>query len=314
MILREEGLGKKTMTRHLVSVSDLNEQEIEDLLALGRELKRTFRSRESGAPLAGKTLAMIFEKPSLRTRVTFEAGMTQLGGHAIHLQNMDIGLGARESVPDAARNLERWVDGIAARTFAHSTVTELARCAHIPVINALTDRLHPCQALAFLLTLTEHRPDVRGLRLAFIGDGNNVAHSLILLSAKVGMEFAIACPEGYEPDADIIAEGRGGGASIEILRRSQDAVRDADLIYTDVWTSMGQEAEAERRRALFSDYRVDRALLELAKPDCLVSHCLPAHRGEEITDDVLDGPHSIAFDEAENRLHIQKAILVKLMS
>jgi len=302
------------MIKHLISVSDLDGQEIEELLILGRRLKRAFTSRADGALLAGKTLAMIFEKPSLRTRVTFEAGMTQLGGHAIYLQNMDIGLGARESVADVARNLERWVDGIVARTFAHASVTELARWAHIPVINALTDRLHPCQALAFLLTFTERRPEVQGLRLAFVGDGNNVAHSLLLLCGKVGMAFAIACPEGYEPDPEIVAEARGYGASVEIFRSPQDAVRDADVIYTDVWTSMGQEVETESRRDAFSGYCVDRALLELAKPDCLVSHCLPAHRGEEIADDVLDGPHSIAFDEAENRLHIQKAIMVKLMA
>jgi len=302
------------MIKHLISVSDLDEQEIEGLLVLGRKLKRAFTSRAGGSPLAGKTLAMIFEKPSLRTRVTFEAGMTQLGGHAVYLQTMDIGLGERESIADVARNLERWVDGIAARTFAHASVTELARWAHIPVINALTDRLHPCQALAFLLTLTERRLDVRGLRLAFVGDGNNMVHSLLLLCGKVGMEFVIACPEGYEPDAGVVAEARGYGASVEVLRSPQDAVRDADVIYTDVWTSMGQEEETESRRAAFSGYCVDRELLELAKPDCLVSHCLPAHRGEEITEDVLDGPHSIAFDEAENRLHIQKAILVTLMS
>ena len=302
------------MIKHLISVSDLDGQEIEELLILGRRLKRAFTSRTDGALLAGKTLAMIFEKPSLRTRVTFEAGMTQLGGHAIYLQNMDIGLGARESVADVARNLERWVDGIVARTFEHTSVTELARWAHIPVINALTDRLHPCQALAFLLTLTERRPEVEGLRLAFVGDGNNVVHSLLLLCGKVGMTCAIACPEGYEPDPEIVAEARGYGATVEVLRSPQDAVRDADVIYTDVWTSMGQEAETERRRAAFSGYCVDRELLDLAKPNCLVSHCLPAHRGEEIADDVLDGPHSIAFDEAENRLHIQKAIMVKLMS
>ena len=302
------------MKKDLVSISDLSAQEIADLFELAFEIKS---GKQGGGALPNKTLAMIFEKPSLRTRVTFEAGMTQMGGHAIYLGPKDIQLGIRESVPDAARNLSRWVDGIMARTFSHQSVMELAQYATVPVINALTDRVHPCQALAFGLTMLEHRSNLKGLRVVFVGDGNNVAHSLMLMAPKVGMDFVLACPKGYESDEQISAEARRlaseYGTAFEITHDPRQAVRLADVIYADVWASMGQEEERAIRAEVFQPYQINRELLEEAKGGCFVTHCLPAHRGEEITGEVLDGPQSIAFDEAENRLHIQKAILLRLM-
>ncbi|HIE03294.1 MAG TPA: ornithine carbamoyltransferase, partial [Candidatus Latescibacteria bacterium] len=248
---------------------------------------------------------------------TFEVGMYQLGGFAVYLAPGDIGLGKRESVADVARNLSRWVDGIMARTFAHRTVVELAQYATVPVINALTDREHPCQALACGLTMLEHWGDTKGRKLVFVGDGNNVAHSLMLLCPLLGMDFTIACPEGYEPKGGVLQKAellaRKYGTSVEITHDPHRAVRDADIIYTDVWASMGQEAEREKRLKVFRPYQVNAQLLSEAKPECLISHCLPAHRGEEITDEVLDGPQSVALDEAENRLHVQKALLIELM-
>jgi ornithine carbamoyltransferase len=302
------------MKKDLVSISDLSSQEIADLFDLALAVKA---GKQGGGALPNKTLAMIFEKPSLRTRVTFEAGMSQLGGHAIYLGPKDIQLGTRESVPDAARNLSRWVDGIMARTFSHQTVVELAQYATVPVINALTDRVHPCQALAFGLTMLEHRSNLKRLRVVFVGDGNNVAHSLMLMAPKVGMDFVLACPKGYESDEVINAEARRlaseYGTTSEITDDPRQAVQQADVIYADVWASMGQEEEQAVRAKVFRSYQINRELLEKAKDGCLVTHCLPAHRGEEITGEVLDGPQSIAFDEAENRLHIQKAILLRLM-
>ncbi len=302
------------MKKDLVSISDLSAQEIADLFDLALAVKA---GKQGVGAFPNKTLAMIFEKPSLRTRVTFEAGMTQMGGHAIYLGPKDIQLGTRESVPDAARNLSRWVDGIMARTFSHQTVVELAQYATVPVINALTDRVHPCQALAFGLTMLEHRSNLKGLRVVFVGDGNNVAHSLMLMAPKVGMDFVLACPKGYESDEVINAEARRlaseYGTTSEITDDPRQAVQQADVIYADVWASMGQEEEQAIRAEVFRPYQINRKLLEEAKKVCLVTHCLPAHRGEEITGEVLDGPQSIAFDEAENRLHIQKAILLRLM-
>jgi len=302
------------MKKDLVSISDLSSEEIANLFASALEIKA---GKQRGGAMQGKTLAMIFEKPSLRTRVTFETGMTQMGGHAIYLGPADIQLGTRESVPDAARNLSRWVDGIMARTFSHRTVVALAEYATVPVINALTDREHPCQALACGLTLLEHKSDLKGLRMVFVGDGNNVAHSLMLMAPKVGMDFVLASPKGYESDEDINAEARRlaseYGTTFEITDDPHQAIRRVDAIYTDVWASMGQEDERETRAKAFRPYQVNRELLEEAKEGCLVTHCLPAHRGEEITDEVLDGPQSVAFDEAENRLHIQKAIMMRLM-
>ena len=302
------------MRKDLISISDLDVKEVKGLLELAREVKA---GRKGKGALSGKTLAMIFEKPSLRTRVTFEVGMYQLGGFAVYLAPGDIGLGKRESVADVARNLSRWVDGIMARTFAHRTVVELAQYATVPVINALTDREHPCQALACGLTMLEHWGDTKGRKLVFVGDGNNVAHSLMLLCPLLGMDFTIACPEGYEPKGGMLQKAellaRKYGTSVEITHDPHRAVRDADIIYTDVWASMGQEAEREKRLKVFRPYQVNAQLLSEAKPECLISHCLPAHRGEEITDEVLDGPQSVALDEAENRLHVQKALLIELM-
>ena len=302
------------MKKDLISVADLDAGEVKGLLELAREVKA---GRRGKGELSGKTLAMIFEKPSLRTRVTFEVGMFQLGGYAIYLAPGDIGLGKRESVADVARNLSRWVDGIMARTFAHRTVVELAQFATVPVINALTDREHPCQALACGLTMLERWGETKGKRLVFVGDGNNVAHSLMLLCPLLGMDFVIACPEGYEPKGGVVQRAellaRKYGTSIEILHNPHEAVKAADMIYTDVWASMGQEAEREERLKVFRPFQVNTKLLSEAKPECLVSHCLPARRGEEITDEVLDGPQSVALDEAENRLHVQKALLIQLV-
>jgi len=301
------------MNRHLISLDDVTAADVEKLFASAAALKAKRREGAAATPLSGKTLALVFEKPSLRTRVTFEAGMTQLGGHAIYLAPSDVQLGVRETVADAARNLSRWCDAIMARVFAHSTIAELAEHASIPVINGLSDLEHPCQALADFYTIREKKGDLKGLKLAFIGDGNNVANSLMLLAAQVGASFAIACPEGYEPDAGAIHAARKAaaltGASIEIVRDPTAAAEGADALYTDVWASMGQESEREARKKAFAGYRIDQELLSKAKSDAVVLHCLPAHRGEEITDEVIDGPQSVVLDEAENRLHVQKAIL-----
>jgi ornithine carbamoyltransferase len=259
---------------------------------------------------------MIFEKPSLRTRVTFESAMYQLGGHAIYLAPADIGLGRRECVHDVARNLERWVDMIVARTFLHTTVLDLARYAAIPVINALSDLEHPCQAIADFLTLKEKRGELGGLKLAYVGDGNNICNSLILLSALMGVRMRVASPEGFEPKAEIVEKARSlaspADADIEISHDPYEIVADADALYTDVWASMGQEDEAEHRRTIFSGFQVNAELVSHAPHDVLIMHDMPAHRGEEITDEVIDSARSIVFDQAENRLHAQKGILVFL--
>ena len=296
-----------------MTLRDLSPQEILDLIALARRLKADVRAKRPHPWLSGRTLAMIFEKPSLRTRVTFETGMYQLGGGAIYLAPGDIQLGKREPSGDVAANLSRWVDLIVARTFSHDSVVELARHATVPVINGLSDLYHPCQILADLMTLTELRGSVANMRLAFIGDGNNMVHSWILAAAKLGFDFVLACPKGYEPDADILAETQAAAPGrIRVTHDVTDAARGADVLYTDVWTSMGQEEEAERRRKVFAKFQVNAKLLEAAAPDALVMHCLPAHRGEEITADVLDGPRAVVLEQAENRLHIQKAILAWL--
>jgi len=303
--------------RDLISMADLNREEVLALFRRAVELKAEWKSGGNRPLLAGKTLAMIFEKPSLRTRYTFEAGMTHLGGHGIYLGPSDIKLGVRESVPDVARNLSRWADIIMARTFAHSTITGLAEHASIPVINGLSDLEHPCQALADLLTVWEHKGRFEGLKFAFIGDGNNVCHSLMLLCATLGIDMWVGCPAGYEPRAEITAQARAiaqeHGSSIHIVHDPVEAASDADVLYTDVWASMGQEEEAEARRRTFWPYQLNSALVAHARPDVIVEHCLPAHRGEEITDEVIDGPHSVVLDEAENRLHAQKALIVELL-
>jgi ornithine carbamoyltransferase len=298
------------MKRDLLRIRDLTGDEIEAIFALAGRLKKKLRAGRPHPLLAGRTLAMIFEKPSLRTRVTFEVGMVQLGGAAINLAPGDIKLGERESAGDIARNLERWVDLVMARTFLHQSVVDLAAGARVPVVNGLSDLHHPCQVLTDCFTLLEHRGLLEGLRVAFIGDGNNMVHSWMDAAALLGFDFVLACPPGYEPDARITAEA---ASHATVTHDAEAAARDADVIYTDVWTSMGQEAEAAARRAAFAPYQVNERLVALARPEALVMHCLPAHRGEEITDAVIDGPQSVVFDQAENRLHLQKAIMVWLL-
>ena len=300
------------MKRDFLSLADLTRGEIEEILHLSATLKRDLKAGKRPPLLAGQSLAMIFEKPSLRTRVTFEVGMTQLGGYAIYLTPKDIQLGERESVADIARNLDRWVDLIMARTFSHATLLDLAKHAGVPVINGLSDILHPCQVLSDCFTLIEKRGRLDALHVAFVGDGNNVVNSWMNAAARLGFTFALACPPGYEPNEAVYGSAVKAGAKVLVTHSVAEAVTNADVVYTDVWTSMGQEAESERRRRDFAAYQVNADLLRHARRDALVMHCLPAHREEEITSEVLDGPQSIVFDQAENRLHIQKGIMVWL--
>jgi ornithine carbamoyltransferase len=301
------------MMRHFLTSTDLTRDGALAMFQLAADLKQRWKAGRRGAALAGRTLALIFEKPSLRTRVTFEVGIIQLGGRAVYLSGGEIGLGTRESVPDVARNLSRWVDGIAARVYAHATVESLARHASVPVINGLSDSEHPCQALADFFTLWERGLDFGAMRLAWIGDGNNVCHSVIQLGAMLGAAIVVACPPGYEPDAHVVEAIRRHRGRLEITEDARRAAAGADVIYTDVWTSMGQEAERAQRQEAFSRYQVNETVVGFAKPTVLVMHCLPAHRGEEITDAVLDGPHSIVLDQSENRLHAQKAVILTLL-
>ena len=298
--------------KHFLSTADLTRDSAQSLFRLATDLKQGLKSGRRPTPLAGRTFALIFEKPSLRTRVTFEVGINQLGGRGVYLSGQEIGLGTRESVPDVARNLSRWVDGICARVFAHATVEGLATHASIPVINGLSDYEHPCQAVADFFTLWERGVDLGKLKLAWIGDGNNVLNSILHLAAALGAEVRMACPPGYQPDPNVLAQVRRKGGAISVTTEPDEAVRGADVIYTDVWTSMGQEAEKAQRQEAFARYQINPSLLAFAKSSALVMHCLPAHRGEEITDDVLDGPQSVVLDQAENRLHAQKAIIVAL--
>ena len=303
--------------KHLLSIADLSADEVWQILNLARQLKEEWQKGGNRPILKGKTLGMIFQKPSLRTRVSFEMGMIHLGGQALYLSPAEIKLGARESVPDVARVLSRYVDGIMARVFAHSDIQELAAYSRVPVINGLSDYNHPCQALADLFTIWEKRGELKGMKLAYVGDGNNVATSLLFAATKVGMDMALASPEGYELSDDVVELGREfaaqSGSKIELVRDPAAAVRGADAIYTDVWVSMGQEEEAERRLKDFVLYQVNAALVAQARPDVIVMHCLPAHRGQEITNEVADGPGSVLFDQAENRMHAQKAVLALLM-
>jgi ornithine carbamoyltransferase len=302
--------------RDLLSSADLARAEYERVFATATELKREFREtrRHAAQPLGGRNVALIFEKQSLRTRVTFEAGLNQLGGSALHLGE-GIGFGVRESVSDIAHNLERWIDGIVIRTFDHSIVTELAAEAGIPVFNALTDDEHPFQALADLLAMREHFGSLEGRVLTFVGDGNNVFHSLALAGATLGMEIRLAHPAGFGPNAEILAKAvelaAKSGGKIVVGRDPREMAPGSDALYTDVWVSMGQEEQSHSRFAAFAGYCVDSALLNLAGPEAVAMHCLPAHRGQEITAEVLDGPRSLALEEAENRLHVQKAFLVE---
>jgi ornithine carbamoyltransferase len=301
--------------KHYLSVSDLSTDEIRALLDRALELKRVRKPEDR--PLAGKTAALVFQKPSLRTRVSFEVAMLDLGGHAVYLSPAEIQLGQREGVVDAARVLSRYVDVIIARVYEHSDVAGLAGYGTVPVVNALSDREHPCQILADLLTLYERHDTLQGLRLAYVGDGNNVANSLALAAPRLGMDLRFACPDGYEPDPSILAEALassgGDQGSLELFRDPRDAVRGADAVYTDTWYSMGQESEADLRAPIFRRYQVNAELLSYAAPDVVAMHCLPAHRNQEITDEVMDGPASVVYDQAENRLHAQKALLLRLL-
>jgi ornithine carbamoyltransferase len=312
------GKEKYMNIKHLTSINDLTPTDAVEVLNLAARLKEELKSGIPHPLLAGKSLALIFEKPSLRTRTTFDVGMYQLGGHTVYMGHSDIGPGTRETVPDIARNLSRWVHAIVTRTFAHSIVVELAQNATVPVINGLCDEEHPCQALADMLTLWEHKGNLKGKHLAYVGDGNNVAHSLMLLGAKLGVNVTVATPAGYEPMSQYVETARRDaektGAVIRVIRSPEEAVSTADAIYTDTWTSMGQEAQAEQRRQVFPPYQVNSRLLQHATSDAIVMHDLPAYRGEEITDEVMDGPRSVIFDQSENRMHAQKAVLVWLMT
>ncbi|MFQ5705871.1 MAG: ornithine carbamoyltransferase [bacterium] len=302
------------MQKHFLSIAELSRDEIFEIFDLARDLKNRQKRGQEHKILAGKTLAMIFQKPSARTRVSFEVGMFQLGGHALYLGPNDIQIGKRESISDVARTLSRFVDIIMARMFGHADIVELAEFASVPVINGLTDLLHPCQIMADLFTILEHRQQLEDLKITYIGDGNNVANSWLNMATRVPMTLNLAIPEEYDPPEEILAQATSSEIShVQIFRNPAEACEGCHVLYTDVWASMGQEAEAEQRKKAFRDFQVNQALLQRADPKCLVMHCLPAHRGEEITDEVIEGPRSVVFDEAENRLHVQKAILVKLL-
>lgn len=303
--------------KDFITLSQLTPSELKHLLDLAVALKARQKQGQGEPLLKDKTLGMVFQKPSLRTRVSFDMAMLQLGGHALYLSPNEIQLGKRESTGDVARVLSRYVDAIMARVFAHQDVVDLACYASVPVINGLSDYSHPCQGLTDLLTIYEKRGSLAGARLAYLGDGNNVATSLMFGGALSGMHVVVASPPGYEPPSAVVTAARdvaqATGGSITVLHDPREAARGADVLYTDTWASMGQEGEAAERRAIFPPYQINAALLREAAPDVLVMHCLPAHRGEEITDDVMDGPNSVVFDQAENRLHAQKAILVELL-
>ncbi|WP_308636630.1 ornithine carbamoyltransferase [Paenibacillus silvisoli] len=303
--------------RDFIGLADYTPAEVRYLIDLAIELKRKQKAGETYHPLKGKTLGMIFEKSSTRTRVSFEVGMYQLGGQALFLSRNDLQIGRGETISDTAQTLSRYLDGMMIRTFAHRTVIELARAATVPVINGLTDLSHPCQALCDYQTVLEHKGRLEGLKVAYIGDGNNMVHSLIMGAAKLGMHMSVATPEGYEPDEDIVRLTKENaaetGSRIHICRDPKEAIADADIVYTDVWASMGFEAEQKERELAFANYQVNEDLVRYAKKDYLFMHCLPAHRGEEVSEGVIDGKQSIIFDQAENRLHAQKAVMAAIM-
>ena len=298
--------------KHLLKLSDLSEKEIVEILNLADQLKYEKKNGIKHHLLKGKTLGLIFEKSSTRTRVSFEVGMYDLGGNALFLSSRDLQIGRGEPVQDTARVLSRYLDGIMIRTFAQSEVEDLAKYGSIPIINGLTDYCHPCQVLADLMTIREHKGTLAGRKMCYIGDGNNMTNSIIVGCIKMGMEVSVACPKGYEPDADIMAWAAETG-KFTCTDNVFEAAKDADVLYTDVWASMGQEAEAEERKKIFKGYQINADVMSVAKNDAMVMHCLPAHRGEEITEDVLEAHANEIFDEAENRLHAQKAVLVKCM-
>jgi len=302
------------VNKNFLSIAELTKEEIYEIFDLTKELKAKTKKGETHHLLKGKTLAMVFAKPSARTRISFEVGMFQLGGYALYLSPNDIGIGTREAVKDVARVLSRYNDGIMARLFGHDDIVELAEYSSVPVINGLTDLLHPCQIMADVFTILEHRKTLDDLKVAYIGDGNNVANSWINFASRVPMKLALAIPKGYEPNPEIMENAKKAGISeITIHRDPKEAVKDCDVVYTDVWASMGREAEAEKRRKIFMKYQVNDEVMRHARPDTYFMHCLPAHRDEEATDSVIESKNSIVFDEAENRMHVQKAIMVKLM-
>jgi ornithine carbamoyltransferase len=303
------------MKRDFLSIADWSLKELNMLLALSRKVKEYPANYANS--LRGMSIAMIFEKQSLRTHVTFDVGISQLGAHAVYLTQADISLGKRESVYDTGKNLERWVQGVVVRTFAHKTCVDLAKSMVVPVINALTDQEHPCQAVGDFLTMTEKLGHLKGKKLVFVGDGNNVCNSLMIMAAKTGMNFVAATPRGYAPASPMVKRAalaaKQAGSTVAITPDPREALKNADVVYTDVWTSMGQEAEKEKRLEIFKDYQINKKLMSAAKPEAIFMHCLPAHRGEEVTDNVMDSPQSVVFDEAENRLHTQKAILLTVL-
>jgi ornithine carbamoyltransferase len=303
------------MNKDFLSIHDLTPYEFHEILDLAEDIKA--HPDKYRKTLKGRVLAMVFEKPSLRTRMTFEVGMMELGGKAIYLSPNEIQIGKRETVEDVAHNLERWVDGIMYRCFAHSDAERMARAAKIPVINALSDKSHPCQGMADIFTLREHKGGLSRLKLTYVGDGNNVCHSLMLAAAKAGTHMGVATPKGYEPDPQFVeralADGKDTGFALQLTNDPREAAAGADALYTDVWASMGQEAEKEARARIFAPYQVGADLMAAAKPGAIFMHCLPAHRGEEVSAEVFESPASVVFDEAENRLHVQKAIMLKLM-
>ncbi len=302
-----------SMQKDLISIHDLRVSEVEKILSYAKKLKK----KPLQSILKGKSLALIFEKPSTRTRVSFEVGMYELGGKTVHLSPRAVQLGVRESISDVARTLSCYVDGVMLRTFAHKNLLEFAHYSEVPVINGLSDLLHPCQALGDIFTIIEKKKNLKGLKFAYIGDGNNVCHSLMFAAAKLGINMTVATPVAYAPKPEIVKlalkDAKKTGSKIEIINDPMGAARNADVIYTDVWASMGQEKEAQTRKKDFVGFQVNSKLMALAKKDVVVMHCLPAHRGEEITNEVLDGKHSVVFDQAENRLHVQKAILALLL-
>ncbi len=315
VVSREAESGDDSLKRDLLGILDIKD-ELREIIDLAIIMKGESREGMENIAFKGRTLAMIFEKPSLRTRVSFEVGFTQMGGNAVYLSPNEIQIGKRESVHDVAKVLSRFADMIMYRAFDHENVVELARYSDVPVINGLDDVEHPCQAVADFMTMTEVKGDLRGKTLAWVGDGNNVLHSLMLGAAILGMNLRAAVPEGYDPKSGITEEAKRiageNGSGIDVMRDPREAVKDADIIYSDTWVSMGDEAEKEKRLRDFSGFQVNRELMSLAQPNAVFMHCLPAHRGEEVTDEVMDSPSSVVFQEAENRMHAQKAIMIRL--
>ena len=299
------------MNKDFLTLLDLSSDEIEKLIERAVELKAGKDS--SSCPLIGKSIGLLFDKTSTRTRISFQTGIYQLGAQPIYINKNELQLGRGESIEDTAKVLSRYLHGIVIRTYTHSSIERLAANAEIPIVNGLTDLHHPCQALADMLTIKEKKGKLKNIRMAYIGDGNNVANSLLEAALLTGVDFVIACPKGYGPDKKIYDRVVAGGAKVEIVSDPAEAAKDADVLYTDVWISMGQEREIERRREIFKKYQINKELLSLAKPDAIVMHCLPAHRGEEITADVIDSEQSVVIDQAENRLHTQKALLEMLI-